>query len=677
MMRRRQRNKTDWKFWLGFPILILLWAALAFTMFSARIAPAIEDHYFRATPEDAMYGICDPLYNTVLLEQSFTYDESIRGFSVILHNRDNLLDRGRLELTISDADTLNVLRQASVALDNINENVFLDFVFPSALPATPGAKYIIEIAPVDLEPTAILSFYLASNKNLIKEPCVVSGVTQKAPLGITVLGSFDGLSTFYWIFASVMLALALLVYGLVFGYKLKLHNAFLLVAGVLGALYMAVFLPFNTPDENTHFGNAYYYSSFVFDSSQKELWHYVTQKQDVDGNSFYYNLPARQGDQIIGNFGTRQFSYQDALLIQEHLFDYTGSTDQTAKTMQVQASYISPIAYLPSILGLVLGRLIGLGAVQLVLFGRLFNFLSYLFLCYFGIKLIPCHKQLLCTVALLPMAMQQAISYSYDNLALALVIFCIGYILYLALEKPTVSLLDLLILLPCAIGLVYAKGIYFLVLFLCFTIPNNKFKKPRLALAGKILLCVLSVLSFVAIYSIVLFGSENVSGDKFSLNLLFTAPGEALWMFLQTLITQGDVLCYNLVGQSLGWLDVRLSGLYVLAFSLLVLYSTIPAHDSPLLPTNARRLCGVTAFGIGFAVLAASLMWTTFSYYEKYNMLWGLQGRYFLPALPLAMLAIRWKHVSNQDSIGSGALGAAFVLNCMVVLSSFCIIFTR
>ncbi|MEG0910703.1 MAG: DUF2142 domain-containing protein [Ruthenibacterium sp.] len=677
MAKRHRTKNVTWKMWLGFPIIILLWAALAFSMFEIHVAPALERRYYRAQPDENMSEICDALYNDVLLEQPFSYDKGIRGFSVVLHARDNFIEHGRLEMTISDAKTHNVLRQASAALDKIDSSTVLDFVFPSALPAAPGAEYLIEISPVDLESTAVLSFFLSSEKTLTPQPCVVKGVVQDAPLGLTVLGTLDELPTFYWIFACVLLVLALLVYGFVFMYGLALHHAFLLVAGALGILYMLVFLPFGTPDETIHFGNAYYHSSFVFDTSQEGLEHYATEKQDVDGNAFYYDLPARQGDEIISQFGSKHFSYQDALLLQEHLSDYTGATDQTGSTMYMQASQISPIAYLPAILGLVLGRLIGLGAVQLVLFGRLFNFLFYLILCYFGIKLIPSHKQLLCVVALLPIALQQSVSYSYDTMATALTLFCVGYILNLALEKEHVSLLNLLVLVPCGIGLIVAKGIYILVLLLCFIIPNSKFKKPRLAFGCKIALCILAFIGFISFYAVSIFGDSNAAGQKFTLDLLFTAPGEALWMFWRTLIVQGDTLFYTLFGKSLGWLDVNITALYAILFFLLVLYASIPAHDSPLLTTNVRCICGVTAFVICFSVLSVSLTWTAFSYYETNGVLWGLQGRYFLPALPLAMLAIPWKHVSNRNAIGNGALGAAFVLNCMVALSSFCIVFTH
>lgn len=676
MARRRRTKSATGKSWLGFPIIILLWAALAFTMFYIHIVPAVDENYYRATPDESKSEICDTLSNNSILNQPFSYDKGIRGISVVLHTRDNFIEHGRLELTILDAQTQNVLRQATVSLSNISENTALDFVFPRALPATPGAQYLIEIVPMDLAPGTIFSLFLASGENFSAEASTINSVAQDAPLGITVLGTFDGLPVFYWIFAGAILLLALLIYGLVFVRGLQLHHAFLLIAGSLGALYMAVFLPFATPDESIHFGNAYYHSSFIFDSTQKGLSSYATTKTDVDGNAYFYNLPARKGDDIISDFGTKVFSFRDAVFLQEHFSDYPGTTSQTDASMYMQASAISPIAYLPALLGLTLGRLVGMSAVQLVLFGRLFNFLFYLFLCYFGVKLIPSHKQLLCVTALLPIALQQSVSYSYDTMAMGLTLFCIGYILHLALEKERVSLLDLLILIPCGIGLIFAKGIYFLVLLLCFVIPNNKFQKPHVALLGKIGLCVLALIGFISFYAMSIFGTGDVMSKKFTIDLLFTAPGEALWMFWQTIIAQGDTLFYTLFGKSLGWLDINVSALYAIAFLLLTLYAAIPAQNSPLLTRTMRRLCGFAAFLICFSVLIVSLTWTAHTYYETNQVLWGLQGRYFLPALPLVMLAIPWKQVS-KESIGNGALGAAFTLNCMVLLSAFCICFTR
>lgn len=141
---------------------------------------------------------------------------------------------------------------------------------------------------------------------------------------------------------------------------------------------------------------------------------------------------------------------------------------------------ITSIGYIPSAIGLWLGRLLHLPSAGIVILGRWGNLIGYSIVMYFAIKIIPVKKILLTAIALLPTSLFLASNYSYDpwviswlSLGLALIFREVysgdSRLSALSLSKITGSLL---------LGLC-PKAIYFPVIGLLFLLPKSKFNNQK------------------------------------------------------------------------------------------------------------------------------------------------------------------------------------------------------
>ena len=140
--------------------------------------------------------------------------------------------------------------------------------------------------------------------------------------------------------------------------------------------------------------------------------------------------------------------------------------------------------------------------------------------------------------------------------------------------------------------------------------------------------------------------------------LTMTYPnGDSIWTFsfgyicrnipatvkllLRTLPEQGALWLQGLLGTTLGEPIVyRIDVSWLLGVGLLlaVLAAALPRQDEPaLLGRRSKAGMAGICLCVVLAVLAAALNWTPINY----QTLFGLQGRYLLPILPLALLLVK------------------------------------
>ena len=107
----------------------------------------------------------------------------------------------------------------------------------------------------------------------------------------------------------------------------------------------------------------------------------------------------------------------------------------------------------------------------------------------------------------------------------------------------------------------------------------------------------------------------------------------------------------TLVGGKLSYYSLDLSWGWVLLLYLLLAFSLLPEPEERDWPRPSGRVCAaLLALACMGRAVAGCITWTP----TYYTSIYGLQGRYFLPALPLLCLALRpcWLRRSKP----SGAL---------------------
>ena len=171
--------------------------------------------------------------------------------------------------------------------------------------------------------------------------------------------------------------------------------------------------------------------------------------------------------------------------------------------------------------------------------------------------------------------------------------------------------------------------------------------------------------------------------------LTMTYPnGDSIWTFsfgyicrnipatvkllLRTLPEQGALWLQGLLGTTLGEPIVyRIDVSWLLGVGLLlaVLAAALPRQDEPaLLGRRSKAGTAGICLCVVLAVLAAALNWTPINY----QTLFGLQGRYLLPILPLALLLVKSskKLALRRDASHAAALCTS-TLTMLTLLQGF------
>lgn len=172
---------------------------------------------------------------------------------------------------------------------------------------------------------------------------------------------------------------------------------------------------------------------------------------------------------------------------------------------------IKALSYIPSAIGLWVGRLLHLPFFVIYGLGRFMNLLSYCIVCYLAIKVMPVKRTLLCVLALLPTALIMASTYSYDPTVLSFTYLGLAIFTRELLADREVRWTNVglsLVLLFIAFS---SKAIYFPIMGIVLVFIWND--RCSASLDRKLVICFAITLAFTLVVS-------------FVLPLLFHAPGD-------------------------------------------------------------------------------------------------------------------------------------------------------
>ena len=144
---------------------------------------------------------------------------------------------------------------------------------------------------------------------------------------------------------------------------------------------------------------------------------------------------------------------------------------------------------------------------------------------------------------------------------------------------------------------------------------------------------------------------------------VLTHPVQAVLLVVRSLLENGDHYVRGLLGGSLSYYSIDLAWSWVLVICLILGFaccSTAAEQDSGLLPAGVdRALCLGAALLCCALTVGGCILWTPLSHTTIY----GLQGRYFLPLLPLVLSILPPRSVRLPDTArAEGELTAALCL---------------
>ena len=233
--------------------------------------------------------------------------------------------------------------------------------------------------------------------------------------------------------------------------------------------------------------------------------------------------------------------------------------------------------------------------------------------------------------------------------------------------------------------LVTAAAAAVVLLVLALTAYLKLHKRPKVFFWCKVAFAAVLVVGAAGgVYAV-----SHMGGGLDPDQLTMTYPnGDSIWTFsfgyicrnipatvkllLRTLPEQGALWLQGMLGTTLGEPIVyRIDVSWLLGVGLLlaVLAAALPRQDEPaLLGRRSKAGTAGICLCVVLAVLAAALNWTPINY----QTIFGLQGRYLLPILPLALLLVKSsKKLALRGDVSHAAALCTSTLTMLTLLQGF------
>lgn len=447
----------------------------------------------------------------------------------------------------------------------------------------------------------------------------------------------------YLALCAALLLLAGAGYALIIVKQVPLHKLILVFGFAFGVLSCLINTPGSVPDEPAHASNIYLWSNRLL---------LLPETEAADQNNPVYRdvvSTMRRADLasepwLLGRETTTE-AYRNIL---KHTNWVYSADEREVVSATLRDNSVTPVVYLPAIIGFTIARLLSLGYYPMLMLGRLCMLAFYVFAASWAIKKIPVGKMALFVTALLPMSLHLAASLSYDAVIIALSMMTFAYIMYLAYgEIERIRWKEILTMLALAALLAPCKvGVYLPVLILIFLIPRGKFsgKVQRLAfffalLTAGLVSCVLLNLQELSVASHSELEQVTSGEALYTAQWAFSHPAEVMKIMLRTIKLDFFYRINEAVGQTLSWATVRISGWIILGFELCLLTTVLKLDGETIAaPKPAQRLLVLLPVCIGVAMFMIGMLvwWTP----QGSEVILGIQGRYFIPFIPLALFAV-------------------------------------
>lgn len=408
----------------------------------------------------------------------------------------------------------------------------------------------------------------------------------------------------------------------------NIHNtvfAIVIVTGILSAVINPVL---DIPDEHAHICRAEL-------TSRGKLF--------IDGNISDYNISQSIGNLIENNFTT---------IDNDDLFKSSGSADYTASYGNLAASNLF-IPYIPQTIGIWFAKLFGMKDIFILIFGRIFNLLSYALMVRYAIKIAPSFKIPLAVIAIMPIQLFIAASFNPDATTYGLTFLLVGYFLKIY-KEGNISKKEMGIFTIISVLLGLVKLPYCLLGGLLVFMPKDKFVDKKMYYMRYIFVAIVAMIALGwGLYSMFrpgespfeeFFTSSGVSTSE-QIKYILSNPIEFIGNFTKNLFDNFSGYVNQL--NCFGWLNYHMNDSLMLIYniflgSVLILY---PNKDKIAVKTKVGSFIVI----IGVYVITNLILYLTWNAVGSKELV-GVQGRYFSCLLCLVpMLSTRQTDENNIE----------------------------
>lgn len=421
---------------------------------------------------------------------------------------------------------------------------------------------------------------------------------------------------------------------------------FVLLALLMGGMFLVAIPPFQTPDEATHVLRAYEVSNFK------------TPQRNGDGRagsglpkSIHATQEAVHGVFTPGRLGAEGYHPKQ---VKNALSIPLNADDKMFYSTSGSPTYF-PGAYVLHALVVWLLNLFDSPVILTLYFLRLINLLLWVVLGYFSIKLFPFKKWAVVGVALLPMMVAQSISVGLDVIFIGLSLLYLSIVLRAySVENYIITKKRFCLLLLLAIIMVLSKSVAAVLLPIIFIVKKNKFKLkfPNFAKACIIIIPIVVYLLWGIISKssseVSMIGTDAVGDPSAQVSALIGNPLDFVMDLVRTMLVHtvhGSIVVNSIIG-NFGPLDTPLPLISVVFGYMLLMFIFLYNYKEStktLIAKSKTRLI----LALCIAAYVGSVFASMYVFYSlpDHDIIRGVNGRYFIPVLFL-MIPLLYNSIS-------------------------------
>lgn len=435
----------------------------------------------------------------------------------------------------------------------------------------------------------------------------------------------------------------------IFNRYTNIYRLFTVLFLAAGLVFVFIIPPFQNPDEPMHFYRSYQLATGDLMSNSND--------QGLYGGNIplsMRHLVSESGIQHNFDYGYRfDLNYRS-------LLGYKYGGEKVFEGFPNTAIY-SPFAYIPSILAHQIVALVNGPMLVSLYLARIISLLFVFAAIFFAMKIIPFGRWVLFSVSLLPMTVASSVSLSADAMTIAVSFMLISTTLYIAFSKRVVSHRWHILLCVLVILMSLVKQAHIALIPIIFLIPlfNNKYRSKVMYLSISTLFLA-SLTCFYVWYKMT--EMITINFDQLVQPVLQKAyvlhhPVHFVNTLFQTYFTNNaNGFAIGTFG-NFGWLTAPLPIFFIIISALSLYWSTKlvdldEIRRMKLMSSIHKKIFNLALVSlfllvVGLISVALYLYWTPY----KTSVIWGIQGRYFIPVLPLLLLPFLKRNGMDQKSL--------------------------
>lgn len=410
----------------------------------------------------------------------------------------------------------------------------------------------------------------------------------------------------------------------------KIYKIFIVLSLFLGSFFSALIPLYQVPDEETHIN---------------QLYSFLGSKVDFSEQTNNYGDTTR----IITNYNEKV-----------DLNEYINFDKKINILNKINYVDIHIVRYFPQTIGLLISEILNLPIIVSITISEIFAVIFYTLICLIALKKMPIKKELMMMIMLLPIGIQQIGSFSYDMMLMCFSFIFIANIFDLKYKKENINAKDLLLLLGIILIIALIKIPYIILGLLVFILPKNKInllnKIKEFYNKNKKLKITISIIIFLIILILALPFIIKINYVKVLLSFVINPIG-GIKLIIRTLMEYLDFYAISIVGY-FGWHDTPVSILFGFFVIIILLITNLLSKDNNeenKLILKERIFLFCLGVFLSLIIIISLFDWTlgyleinnvnlSIKDYSKYissiDAILGVQGRYFIPIMPLLLIPI-------------------------------------